>query len=183
MSRRFWLALCLPLLGWWAGCQAPGMGGIVLNAEISGGEKVRIPVSRKGAVKAENDDLAITGSTLLADFRTRRVNYGFSFQEKHPFGVRSVKVEDVTDDEPVTLIDDEHPLIDAQNRWRKVTRPFTPTPDSIPWLMEVDYNMRIYRFTIVKADGQTDVLYSGQDYGNPIKHFIRVGMGLEKPDR
>ncbi|HZZ58948.1 MAG TPA: hypothetical protein VFE31_14035 [Opitutaceae bacterium] len=180
MSRFIWLLGSALVLGFTAGCQAPGMGGIALNAEISGGSKVEIPINRHGAIKAENDDLRVTDATLIADFKVRLCCYAFGFQEKHPFGLRRVMVEDVTDDQPVVMIDDRHPRLVGNHYWRAVTPRFTPTPDNIHWLMEVDYNMRIYRFTIVKDDGQTEVLYDGQDYGNPVKEYIRIGMGLEK---
>lgn len=183
MLRYRWLLLCLPFAALWSGCQAPGMGGIDMVVPISGGQKINVPLTRQGPLKAENADLAVTNATLIADIKTKQCAYLFSFIEKHHFGLRRVTVEDVSDDQPVVMCDDTHPTVGQHNDWHVLTPKFTPTPDNIHWLMEVDYNMRIYRFTVVKDDGQTDVLYNAQDYGNPIKHFFRVGFGLEKPEQ
>jgi hypothetical protein len=165
------------------GCLTPGMGGLSMNATISGGSTVRIDFDGKGVVHAENDDIRIDSAVLVPDFKAKKVAYTFSFHLKHAHveAPRSVKVDDVTDDVAVNWINDEHPTLNAKGGWEgKVA---AMDPDRIPWLIEIESAIRVYRFTIVTADGRTVLLYEGASYPAPIKKFFREQLGLEKIDK
>jgi hypothetical protein len=92
---------------------------------------------------------------------------------------RSVKVEDVSDDTTVLLAEDTKPEI-RNNEWRGVSRELTLDDPGMKWLNYVDASFRVYRFTIVLADGRTVVLHEGimvPAYG---KSMLRQMFG-EKP--
>jgi hypothetical protein len=90
---------------------------------------------------------------------------------------RSVKVEDVSAEEPpVLLVEDTHPQL-IHGEWRGASRPFTFEEPAMKWLTYLDQSFRVYRFTIVLADGRTIVLHEGLMVPGFGKAMIRKLLG------
>jgi len=180
---RYRLPIALALLALLSGCLAPGMGGLTMNATISGGQTVRIDFDGHGVVHAEDDDVHIDSAAIEPDFKAKKIYYHFTFREKHEHVhvPRSVVVDDVTDDNPVNWVDDKHPKLDAKGEWEAKLGPMDP--DRIPWLIEIESQIRVYRFTIVTSDGRTLVLYEGASYPALIKKYFREQLGIDKIDK
>jgi len=178
--RRFCLIPVVALLALLSGCVAPGMGGLSMNVTISGGETIRIDFDHGAIVHPENEDVQIITAILEPHLKEKNFTYLFSFQAKHGHAQtpRSVKVDDVTDDTPVSLVDDPYPAYNKESVWASRVGPFDS--DKIPWLVEIENSVRIFRFTIVTADGRTLVLYQGASYPAFIKKSLRQDFGLEK---
>lgn len=184
MTRILAALAALVTLGTVTGCVAPGMGGLETKVSISGGESVPIFFDSHGIVHAENDDVYIASAALMPKLNEgKKVTYQFAFQEKHHAVPRSVKVEDVTDDQAVTWVDDPHPTLDAKGNWEQILPAFEPDRSKVQWLYELETSIRVYRFTIVTADGRTLVMYEGANYPAYVKKFFRIQLGLEKVDK
>jgi len=117
---------------------------------------------------------------VVPNLKEKNFTYLFSFQAKHDHAQtpRSVKVDDVTDDVAVNLVDDPHPVLNKESVWAKQVGPIDP--DRIPWLAEIENSVRIFRFTIVTADGRTLVLYQGASEPAVVKKYLRQELGMEK---
>jgi hypothetical protein len=82
-----------------------------------------------------------------------------------------VKVEDVSDNAPVTWLEDSRPALSA-GRWEMRSRAFGAGDRSSDWLHEIEPSVRIFRFTIVTADGRTLVMYQAAVFQNDIKDSV-----------
>ncbi|HEY3756438.1 MAG TPA: hypothetical protein VGL42_09850 [Opitutaceae bacterium] len=170
------------------------MGSISIQKPIAGGGTVDLPLTRMGVTHASSDDVEVKDTSLMYQPVNRKVYFAFSFIQKIPFPMKRITVEDISDDTPVTMLDVSAPKVDTRtfmdptihkevtiHLWAKTTPEFTATPENIPWLMELDFNIRIYRISIYKSDGTTETLISGQEYGPPIKTVMRIALKLQKP--
>ncbi len=176
-------ACCFLLTVTLAGCVAPGMGGVSVNVPTAGGATTRVEFDSKGVVHASNRDVAIEGVTLLPDGKAKTVRYGMSFRAERPLQLRRVTVEDISDDVPATLLVDEHPVIDAQHRWKRLAPPFAPDENNLRFLFQLENSVRIYRFTIETADGRTIILEDGANFPAMAKRYFRFTFGFEKIDK
>lgn len=90
---------------------------------------------------------------------------------------RSIKVEDVSDDQPVLLAESTNPEI-RNHEWRDISRTLTMDDPAMKWLTYLDQSFRIFRFTVVLADGRTVVLHDGVMVPGYGKAMLRHLMGL-----
>jgi hypothetical protein len=171
MIRRLILGCCLGAL---LGCAA---SRLTVKLPISGGEYVPIQFSRGAALHAENDDLRVVDAVFMVDAASKRALYFAGIIVKDGRPPRSVKVEDVTDDQPVTFVEDDHPRL-ADKEWKCTSDPFVPDQNTAAWLSQIEDTIRMYRFTVVTADGRTEVLYEAHGYTAVVKTAMRQQLGL-----
>jgi hypothetical protein len=182
--RRFFLIPVVVTLALLSGCVAPGMGGVSMTPTIAGGQKVRIDFDNHGSiVDGEDEDVRIVSGLLVPHLKEKNFTYLFSFQAKHGHvqAPRSVQVDDVTDDVALSLVDDQHPALNKTGIWTTSIGPVDP--DKVPWLLEIENSVRIFRFTIVTADGRTLVLYQAASYPAAIKKYFREQLGIDKKEQ
>ena len=102
-ANRLLPLLCLGLL---AGCG----GGVTLEIPISGASTAAIDFAGGIPKHAENDDIRVEKALLVVDAKAKHANYDFLIREKNKSDrPTSVKIEDVTDDAPVTMVEDNRP--------------------------------------------------------------------------
>jgi hypothetical protein len=180
--RRCCLLPVVATLALLSGCLAPGMGGLSMAPTIAGGQRVRVDFDSHGIVFVEDDHVRIRRALLVPHLKEKYFAYEFSFQAKpgHAQPPRSVKIDDVTDDDILSYVDDEHPVLNQEGIWTTIKSPIDPA--SLPWLIEIENSMRIFRFTIVMADGGTLVLYQGASYPAVIKKYFREELGIDKKE-
>jgi hypothetical protein len=167
----------LPLAGLFAlavaGCAT---GDISMLVPVAGGEKVRVPLSRTGVVPTVEDGIRIESSVLLPTPDKKQAYYDFAFSDAQARALRSVKIEDISDEAPRLLVDDTKPE-PAKGRWHAVTRPFDIREDALKWVLQLEKSARVYRFTAVFADGKKIVLNQAAIYPDPMKSIIRHLFG------
>jgi hypothetical protein len=106
------------------------------------------------------------------------VFYYFEFADSSGATPRSVRVEDVTDEKPMTIITDEHPkLID--NQWIGHSEQLDAASPLLGWVRYLDDSMRVYRFTIVRPDGTELVLHQAWSVPAWFKAAMRKTLGME----
>jgi hypothetical protein len=71
----------------------------------------------------------------------------FMFVLKQPIQVTRVRVEDLTDKQPILLVDDRAPKV-ADNRWTGMTRVVPMTPANFPWVFDDFVTRKLYRITL-----------------------------------
>jgi hypothetical protein len=79
----------------------------------------------------------------------------FVFDLKQPIQVTRVRVEDLTDKQPILLVDDRAPKV-ANNRWTGGTRVVPMTPGNFPWVFDDFVTKKLYRIT-VSTQGQGEI--------------------------
>lgn len=163
-----------PLLGLvLAGCAT---GDIAMLAEISGGEKVRVPFTRGGPEMKQEDGVQIAqaGITLAAE---KKVQYIFAFTDSRNRALRRVLVEDVSDAAAVPLVDDAQPKLSGKGEWKGEVPASDWSDARVRWLATISNSLRVFRFSLTFADGRTLVLYQGAFYPAPMKAAVRQTMG------
>jgi hypothetical protein len=89
-----------------------------VSIRISNSRTVTLLKAGDGFDRAENERARVTTSGLFDDRERGRIfmRWVFSIDFKQPTMVRSVRVEDVSDEKPVLLIEDDSPEVTADLR-------------------------------------------------------------------
>ncbi|HVS53859.1 MAG TPA: hypothetical protein VHD62_16000 [Opitutaceae bacterium] len=155
-----------------AGCAT---GTISMVATIAGGERVRIPVGKKGVEPAEEDGLRVESAifTLNAE---KKLTYIFELSDARNRAWRQVRVEDVSDTAPFVLVEDAQPEL-KNGHWRTTSRPFGQSDSNLAWVATITNSVRVFRFTVTFADGKTLTLLQGEMYPDFIKAAARHEWG------
>ena len=138
-----------------------------------------VSFAHSAVVPAENDDFKIETAQFEVAGKGKPGVYLFKFWSKKGLAPRSVKVEDVSDDTAVTWADDPAPKLAANGRWQWTSAPVPADRANLRWIFEIESCIRIYRFTIVTADGRTVQMYEPCSYPDFIKTYFRQQLGLE----
>lgn len=155
------------------------LGGCATNSDsmrsftIAGGQTVTLLVSPSGAVRTENADvkIEITGFTL--DGVPKEVVYTFGLTEKNRAVPRSVKVEDVTGSTAEILVEDKSPQLESGEYWQGSATPRKRGDVGLAWLNERGDTIKIFRFTIVTADGRELVMHQASVWSGSSKPRVR----------
>ncbi len=143
---------------------------------VSGGQNLRFTRVGAGFVKAENERFVVDEAGLTT-YRTEGKNFvrwQFAIMPKRETAPQEVKIEDVTNDNPVLILEDRAPRID-ERRWSRQSDLIRANTQSIPW------PTRVFRITVRETNGKTSVLYQAVLFTPKAKKDFRVLMGPETP--
>lgn len=159
------------------GCVTGSRGNTTMLIPVAGGrEKVRVEFTRNGPAHPSADGFAVISAGVVLDPTRRQLDFGFELAVKPATPPRRVTVEDITDDTALLYITDEKPVVDG-GRWRGTVLAISPSEPRAEWISRLNDEIRIYRFTVVAADGHTVVLDQARSYPGYVKSVIRVGLG------
>lgn len=96
--------------------------------------------------------------------------YVFMFSLKQPIKMTRVRVDDVTNNLPVLLIDDRRPKV-TKNRWRGDTSALS-MKQHFPWMFDGSTTKKVFRITIF-AEGQGEIALE-----QPASYDARTKKGL-----
>lgn len=145
---------------------------------IAGDERALVTFGSHGPVMVSEGGIRIVRAGMEVNAAAKAVNYVFDFTVSDGRPPRNVTVEDVTDSDAVMMAEDDRPSL-ADKHWHFVSPSMTSTDSSLGWLLNIEQTMRIYRFTVVTADGRKVVLYQAEPYSQPLKSAIRKSMGMD----
>jgi hypothetical protein len=149
---------------------------------VSGGQNLRFTRVGAGFVKAENEHFVLDEAGLTT-YRTEGKNFvrwQFAIMPKEETALRLVRIEDVTNDKPVLILEDRAPQID-ERRWSRQSDLIRANTRSIPWLFEFGRTTRVFRITVRETNGKTSILYQAVLFTPKAKKDFRVLMGPETP--
>lgn len=166
------------LLGMAAGCAT---GEYTYVKTTSYGDKLRIPLIKGSPEKAKKDGIQIEAAVLLPsrEPEKKEVFFAFSFVDQSGVVPKSVKIEDVSDERPVVVVEDLQPTYQAGNRWVNTPRMMQAGDPAIGWTQYVGDTFRVFRFTITKPDGREIVLHQGLSVPAWMKLSMRKTLGHE----
>lgn len=179
-AGRFVRSSRLVLLGAlaWSGCAT---GDYAFVTRISTGEKIQIPLAHGAPLHAKKGTIEVVYAAMIPGLlpEKKEMVYLFAFNETSGRPPRSVRVEDVSDDAPVLLVEDLKPELRDKTNWRGKSASVPSSDPSLIWFTYLDDTMRVFRFTIVNADGETVVLNQGWYVPGWIKPGIRRSIGMD----
>jgi hypothetical protein len=161
------------LVGSSGGCQT---GEYAYVATIAGGEQLRIPLNKGGAVMAKEGSIQILHAGGDVEPNKHQFFYKFAFADSSGSELRSVLVEDVSDEKAVLLVEDLQPKL-VERRWDATSRFFNRDDEPIKWVFYVGDSFRVFRFTVTFADGRKIVLHQGSRVPAWAKAGIRSIFG------
>ena len=91
----------------------------------------------------------------------------------------SIRVEDFTEQPILEIFTDTHARVGKDGLYAGVSKPFAPEDEHVKWIMNLDNNVRVYRFTVKLKDGTTHVLLRPIFVPAPMKDFIRNQLGIK----
>lgn len=125
------------------------------------------------AIPTENADVKIEVTGFMVDGKEKQVVYTFGFTEKNHATPRSVKVEDVTGPTAEVLVDAAAPQLDPQGYWKGDAKPLNKGDPGLAWLDASGDTIKVFRFTIVTADGRELVMYQASVWSGGSKPVVR----------
>jgi hypothetical protein len=169
------MLLLVALLGLLGGCATTS--GEMRTFRIAGGKTIELPIARGGALPTENADVKIEVTGFMLEGANHALTYAFGFSEKKSERPESVKIEDVTGTESEVLVLDSAPVLGKEAYWKGTSTPRKKGDPSLAWLTEPGDTMKVFRFTIVTADGRELVMYQASVWGSASKPLVRKILG------
>lgn len=166
----------LSLSALFTGCFSSG-GSVVYT--LYGGERLTVPLTPKGMQPPKDDVIQI----VMADFKPskelKRLDYVFLFKTLKPVKVKSVRVDDYTDETrpPVLLLEDKAPEMKF-GVWGSKEAFVLATDPRLKWVYYEVPTPFIYRFTIELEDGSKHVLTHVVLFPVFMKPMLREVLGL-----
>ena len=151
-------------------------GGVSMVATIAGGEKIRVPMGANGAALTREGGVQINAAGFTLNPEKKFV-YVFELTIEGNRPLRHVRVEDVSDESAVTLVDRADPTLSAAGLWHGESEPLSTGNGRLRWLATVSNSLRVVRFTLTFADGKTQVLHQGTLFPAALKSTVRQAMG------
>lgn len=156
-----------------------GANSYLYRTTILDGQKVEVEISQKsGPVPARSGNLEVKAANFTVNADKKQLVYVLVLQDGDGRPPRRIKVEDVTDESAVLLVDDTNPKL-TENIWRMLSEPMAFDDKRVKWVLTIDEGLRFYRFTVEKDNGQTVQLLQAGPAPAQIKAGIRNLMGLK----
>ena len=158
------LLACLLLSACTSGQTYLGQSVSETSFKVDGGKTVNLPVTRAGALPAENENYKIEVAGIVASLvkgnpSESELTWTFSFISKNSTELNSVVIERVTDSGGLKLVvEDSSPALKNKN-WIGRSAPASMTKESSPWLYTKTDSTFVFKFTIKSRDGSTIVMY------------------------
>lgn len=148
------------------------------EVKIAGGRTIPVPMTAEKAPPAANERLEIqlAGPVVAPSAETKNqpnLVWEFALRVKDGQPPKRVVVEDVTADPIVRLVIDEAPRLDRQ-RWAGQARPIHLTAENTAWVFDPKPTVKVFRFTVLLADGSESVLHQAASFPEPAKTLIRT---------
>jgi hypothetical protein len=147
---------------------------------VSGGQSITFTRVGPGFVKAENESFVVDESGLTT-YRTGGKNFvrwKFAIMPRKPVSVRLVKIEDITGDQPIPILEARYPRFEERS-WVGESNLIPARTESIPWLFDAGRTIRVFRITLQETTSKTSTLYQAVLFTGKAKKDFRVLMGPE----
>jgi hypothetical protein len=153
-------------------------GTIVLVPVMGGKEKVRVELTAHGPTHAAEDGFEIQFVSFVPNKAPKTPDFIFLIGVKDAKPPRSITVEDITDEASRMFLTDEAPKVTA-GVWRGELLTLPLSDPRIEWIHRMNSEIRIFRFTIIAADGHRVVLDQASSFPTYIKDVVREAYGLK----
>ena len=111
---------------------------------ILGDQKIEAEVQDGMPLPVEKDGIKVEGAGFM--MAEGKLVWGFNFTSQKP--ITSVRVEDVSGETPVLLVEDTAPTL-KEGLWSGHGRPIVISRKESPWVFTRGTTTKVFRFTIV----------------------------------
>jgi hypothetical protein len=146
-------------------------------ATVAGGEKIRVALARGATAPTTDDGVQIQVANFTVN-KDKKIVYVFAFNDSRGRALRSVRVDDVSDEAAVMLVDDAQPKLEPAGTWHRETEPLEFDDAKVGWFTTISNSLRVFRFTLTFSDGRKLVLHQGMLYPAVLKESVRRTFGL-----
>lgn len=143
---------------------------------IAGGKVVGIAFGPRGPLPGKADGYEVLYAASVPGKESKELVYKFGFSTPPGVKLKHVVVDDISDEQSSSLINDEQPWVD-EHGWRGETKPLDAKDPLLAWIYTVTPSARVYRFTITDTTGKQTVLYQMTGYPEFMKAAIRFSWG------
>jgi hypothetical protein len=112
------------------------------------------------------------------DPKAKRLQMGFAFSADGAPPFKHVRVEDMSEEKPILLVDDAAPHLKS-GVWIGRSPSFAADAPEVHWVTYLDDSFKVYRFTITLNDGRTIVLHQGFMVAGFMKAMLRQVLGMK----
>lgn len=167
------LAVLVPLLGLWSGCQT---GDVIQKIPVAGGGFITIPLTRGGPKPGEGGGYKVSAAALHPGKSEREAFYTFGLMTDKQPDLRRVVVNDISDEKPWVLVDETDPKFE-NGQWKKDTEMLTPEDPRLQWIYQIPMALRVYQFKLTRTNGEEITFNHVVGYPPPIKAMMRMRWG------
>lgn len=155
------------------GCQSGSVSAVV---PIAGGGKITVPMTRGGPPPAEADGFRVDRATISPSKDARELRYEFILQALKQSDLKRIRIDDISDETAVTLVDDDSPKF-ADGKWEAKTEMISADDPRLKWVFQITPSIRVFRFALTHADGRLTTLDQVSTYPQVVKQAIRTAWG------
>jgi hypothetical protein len=169
-----------------AALAALALSGCVMQPDVSvsalmaNGEKIEVPLTTK--------PLPVTDGTIniplfrfapwdMGKDKPKALVFNFIVEFKPGTAPTSILIEDFTEMPILQIYRDDNPKL-LRNTWGAVSSTYAPQDEHVKWVLTLDNNVRVYRFTIKMTDGTTHVLLKPVFVPGNMKQYMRTELGI-----
>lgn len=158
-----------------SGCSSPT--DAIRPVPIAGGKVIGIPFGPKGPIPGKADGYEVRYALLVPVPNAKAVVYKFGFTAPPGTKLDRVVVDDISDEQSSSMMDESKPWLDENNEWKGETKPYDNKDPMLRWAYTVTPSLRVYRFTITNSAGKKTVLYQVTGYPDFMKAAMRFSWG------
>ncbi|ACB75037.1 hypothetical protein [Opitutus terrae] len=147
------------------------------TTKISSGERLSFRLVNGRVDDAVADGFEARAPVILPGEKEKKLQFAFGVVAKNK-PPRRVQVEDVSEEQPMLLVDDTDPQLKGQ-LWTGQSAWFDLEDPQAHWISYLGETFRVYRITITTADGATVVLHEGSVTPAFMKAMMRKFFGKE----
>jgi len=152
--------------------------GPMVRLRTAGGGKITVDTSSGKVIGEDDSEVPRAVAAFRIDPTVKEGIFDFAIGFQKNLTPRSVKIEDVSGDQPQLIVDKLDPKLTVQI-WRWTSAPMKPDDKALQWLNDIDDSCRVYRITIVLTDGRQIVRHAATIYPSYAKTGLRTDLGLE----
>ena len=156
-----------------SGCRTGTVSAVV---PLAGGGQINVPMDRNGPPRGEGEGYRVEIATLQPGAEARETFYEFGLSSANEPALRRIQVIDMSDEQPVTLVDDQHPEF-KDRKWKTKTEVMTADDPRLKWVYQITLSMRAYRFVLTANDGHEISFYHISTFPQFLKQAIRAKWG------
>lgn len=152
----------------------------VRRIPIAGGKVIDVAIGPQGPRPGQADGFTVVLAALMPSPEPGTNLYRFGFTAPPGAALHRVRVEDVSDERVILLLDDAAPAL-RDHQWSGATAPLAAADPRLAWLYHVVPSLRVFRFTLTGESGHVTELYQLAAYPPFIKEAIRRQRGETTP--
>jgi len=158
-----------------SGCSSPTE--TVRPVPIAGGKVIGIHFGPHGPIPGKADGYEVRYAISIPVPDTKTIIYKFGFLAPPGTKLDRVVVDDISDEQSSSMMDESKPWLDENNEWKGETKPYDYKNPLLAWAYTVTPSLRVYRFTITDSAGKKTVLYQVTGYPEFVKAAMRFSWG------